>query len=199
MKKITSYLLVFFLFYFGLTFPVLAADQSISFNNFPGSDEVTSFLENILVRIQSVVAFLAVLFIVISGLLYLLAGTSGNEKLAQTAKSCWTAALIGLSLVIAAPAFLKKIKEIFLKDGKVPVNLDSALSIQEIVTNLLNFLLSIFGTLAIISLTVAGIMHILSFGDQKKVSETVKYSLWGILIAGSSLIVVNQIITFITK
>jgi len=42
-------------------------------------------------------------------------------------------------------------------------------------------------------------MYIFSFGDQKKVVEAIKNSLLGVIIAGSSLIVVNQIITLITK
>ena len=147
---------------------------------------------------QSVVAYLAVLFIVIGGVLYLLAGASGNDKMAQTAKACWTAALVGLTLGVAGPAILQQVKGIFLKDGSLPTSLDTALSVKEIVSNTLVFLLSIFGTLAIISLTVSGIMYIFSFGDQKKVSEAIKNSLWGILIAGSSLIIVNQIVNFIT-
>lgn len=184
---------------FSLTLPAWATDQTVEFQNFLGTESITNFLENILVRMQSIIAYLSVLFIVIGGVLYLIAGTSGNDKLAQTAKASWTTSLVGLTIAVAGPAILKKLQEILLKDGKMPTNLDDALSLQEIVTNILNFLLSIFGTLAIISLTVSAIMYILSFGDQKKVSEAIKNSLWGILIAGSSLIIVNQIITFITK
>lgn len=197
MKKFFLSSVLFFLLINSST--VLAEDQTVKFQNFLGTGSITNFLENILIRMQSIVAYLSVLFIVIGGILYLLAGTSGNDKLTQIAKASWTTSLIGLTIAIAGPAILKKLQEILLKDGKMPTNLDDTLSLQEIVTNILNFLLSIFGTLAIISLTVSAIMYILSFGDQKKVSEIIKNSLWGVLIAGSSLIIVNQIITFITK
>ena len=195
MKKLLLPLILFFL----IISSQATLGASPSFSNFSATKEITSFLENILVRMQSVVAFLAVLFIVLGGLLYVLAGTTGNDKLAQTAKACWTGSLVGLALGVAGPAFLKQIKAIFLKNGTMPSTLEGALSLQEIVINMLNFLLSIFGTLAIISLTVCGIMYIFSFGDQKKVVEAIKNSLLGVIIAGSSLIVVNQIITLITK
>lgn len=198
MKKFLFFFLSLILFFIFITHQeALAASRS--FSNFSATKEITSFLENILVRMQSVVAFLAVLFIVLGGLLYVLAGITANEKLTQTAKTCWTTSLIGLALGIAGPAFLKQIKLIFLKNGTMPATLADALSLQEIVTNTLNFLLSIFGTLAIISLTVSGILYIFSFGDQKKVIEAIKNSLLGVIIAGSSLIIVNEIIKLITK
>jgi len=185
-----------------LVIPNLAFALNVSFGNPVGTTgDITTFFETVLTGILNIIAFLAVLFIVIGGVIYLMASSSGNDNLVSTAKKIWTGALIGLALALAGPTFLREIKEIVLNGGPMPTSLDDAPTLSEIVTRGLTFLLSIIGLLAIISLTISGISYLSSFGDSTKVEkakQNIFYALLGILIAGASLILVRQISLFIT-
>jgi hypothetical protein len=62
--------------------------------------------------------------------------------------------------------------------------------------NVLNFLLGIFGTLAIIMLLIGGIMYMTSAGDDNRIEagkKIFKYSVIGIVLALASLVIVQQI------
>jgi hypothetical protein len=147
---------------------------------------LTMFMENL----RYIIPVLALIFIVLGGILYIT--SYGNEKRITRAKLCITSAIIGLAITLAAPSFLLEIKKIFGIDSG-----DShALTLLEIFNNVLSFLLSIIGILAIISLIVGGMMYMTSFGDTKKVEtgkSIVKNSIIGIIVALSSLVVVNEI------
>lgn len=71
-------------------------------------------------------------------------------------------------------------------------------TIKGVLTNLLMWLLSIFGILAIISFVISGIQYLMATGDDKSM-ETAKrnmtYSIIGIVIALSGFIVVQAIDT----
>lgn len=187
------------LFFFSVAFCCEAAEVTIEFKNLLGAEDATAFFKSILGNLQGVIAFLALIAIVISGVIYLL--SAGNEKMITVAKTCLTGALIGLALAAAGPTFLKTVKEIALKDGQMPTNFDDALTIKEIVMNTLAFLLSIFGILAIVSLVASGIMYIFATGDEsraEKAKNAMLASIAGIIIAGSALVLVRQIVELIT-
>lgn len=186
-------------FFTGLAFYCQAAEATIEFKNLLGAEDATEFFKSILGNLQGVIAFLALIAIMVSGIMYLM--SAGNEKMITTAKLCLTGALIGLALAAAGPSFLKAIKEIALKDGQMPTNFDEALTIKEIVMNTLAFLLSIFGIIAIVSLVVSGAMYIFAAGDSsraEKAKNAMLASIAGIIIASAALILVRQIVELIT-
>ena len=116
----------------------------------------------------------------------------------ETAKKCILAAMVGLALGIAAPAFLKEIASI-LGWGTVPPEVSTSLSLIQIATNVLNFLLTIIGILAIIMLIIGGIMYLTAAGDEDQIDrgkKIVKYSLIGITIALAALVLVRQVAAF---
>ena len=65
-----------------------------------------------------------------------------------------------------------------------------------VVKNLLNWLLGIFGILALISFIVSGIQYLMSAGDKdmaEKAKKHMKYSIYGVLVALSGLIIITAI------
>lgn len=146
--------------------------------------------------IQGIVVVLAILAIVIGGVLYVISG--GNSGLTTQAKGAITGALIGLAIVIAAPSFLKEVYTIV--GGTTPSpELQKALSLTQIATNTLQFLLSIVGIIAIIMLVIGGMAYLTAGGDSKRADvgkEIVKNSLIGIAIVMAALILVKQIVAF---
>lgn len=192
-KKILAVLIFLSLVFF----IVLASNaNAVDFANPLKINSIQELLTNLLSALQGVVVTIAIIFIVIGGILYMT--SAGDEKRITQAKNCWTGAVIGLAIVLAAPAFLKEI-EIILghpQEGQTA----SALSIQQIAKNVLNFLLSIVGIIAIISLVIGGGMYLTSAGDEGR-AETGKkmtqYAIVGIIIALGSLVIVNQIVALI--
>ena len=154
-------LLIFIFILFIIPNAVWALDLSFS-NPVGTTGTMTGFLEAILAGILNIIAFLGVLFIVISGVMYLIATNTGNDSLIETAKKIWTGSLIGLALALAGPSFLKEILSIVLSGNNMPTSLDDAPSLSKIISNTLTFLLSIIGILAIISLVINSIMYLVS-------------------------------------
>ncbi len=146
--------------------------------------------------IQGIVVVLAILAIVIGGVMYVISG--GNSGMMTTAKGAIMAAMIGLAVVIAAPSFLKEVYNIV--GGKDnPAELQAALSLTQIATNTLQFLLSIVGIIALIMLLLGGFAYLTAGGDTKRAEtgrEIVKNSLLGIAIVMAALILVKQIAAF---
>jgi hypothetical protein len=169
---------------------------TISFDNPTGSEDAEDFFESVMGSLRSVVASLAILFMVIGGVLYIFAGV--NQSMIQAAKACFFGAIAGLALFLAAPAFLTEIKTAILgPGGEVATNLEEAPSIQDIVARVLSFLLSVIGVLAIIGMSISGLMF-LTVAANSSQAETAKrmmtYSIIGIAAAGSSLLLVTQIV-----
>jgi len=197
MTKKIFFSLIILSFLFAL--PVLADDYTIRAENPIGTEEITTFFQGIMAHMQSIIAFLAVLFVIIGGVLYITA--AGNAERITTAKICWTGALIGIAIAAAGPTFLKEIKGIALKDGNMPETLDEALTVKEIVINTVNFLLSIFGILSIIGLVISGVIYIVAFGNpemKEKAKKGVVYSIAGITVAGAAVVLIRQIVDLIT-
>jgi hypothetical protein len=171
---------------------------AISFSNPIGTDEITSLFQSIIQRIQSIVAILVILFLILSGIFYLT--SAGNEKRINLAKEAFVASLVGFTLVLAAPSFLKQIKEIiFPNSDSIPTNLDQAPSLSQIIQETLSFLLSIFGVLAIISFIISAFIYLSSLGNSQRAEQAKKsltYSIIGVAISLGSLILVRQILAW---
>jgi hypothetical protein len=157
---------------------------------------VEGVLGSLLFTLRSIIVLLAIIFIIIGALLYIT--SAGDSKRTTAGKVAITAALIGLILVIAAPSFLKEISSI-LGWNNVPGNVSASLSLSAILTNVLNFLLGIVGIIAMIMLVIGSLMYLSAAGDEERIDtgkSIVKYSIIGIIIAFSALILVKQIATF---
>lgn len=77
-------------------------------------------------------------------------------------------------------------------DSLTSSNLPSS-SVYDIIKNLLTWILSIFGLLAVIGFIIAGIMYIISSGDDdamKKAKKAMTYSIIGVVVALSGLVVI---------
>lgn len=72
----------------------------------------------------------------------------------------------------------------------------SDMRVTDLVRNLLNWLLYIFGFVAIIAFVIAGLQYLMAGADSKmaeKAKESMQYAMIGVLVALSALIVVRAI------
>ncbi len=148
--------------------------------------------------LQSFIVILALIFIVIGAFLYIT--STGDTGRITTAKNCITAALIGLAIGIAAPAFLRQISDILGWTAAPPTGVGTTLTLIQIATNVLNFLLSIVGVVALIMLVVGAFMYLTAAGDEDRIDtgkKIVKYSIIGITIALAALVMVRQVASFL--
>ncbi len=158
---------------------------------------VEGFLASVLNSLRTIIAILAIIFMIIGGILYIT--SVGNEKQITTAKHAMTYAMVGLAIGVAAPSFLKEIATILewgATDEELTGELTKALTLAEIGLNVLNFLLSIVGVLALIMMVVGGIMYFTAAADEKQVEtakKIFKYAIYGITISLASLLIVKQI------
>ncbi len=145
--------------------------------------------------LQGIIVTLALVFLVLGGVLYVI--SAGDEGRIKTAKAAITAAMIGLAIGIAAPAFLKEIYGVL--GAPAPAAVSGATSLGTILQNVLNFLLSMVGILAIIMLVIGGLMYFAAAGDEKRADTAksiVKFAIIGIAVALASLVIVTQIAKF---
>lgn len=197
-KKIIIISLVLFLS--AAIFPQLAvAASSTTFTNPLSVSTVSEVLGKVLSFLQGAIATVAVLFIVIGGILYMT--SAGNEKNITRAKNCWTGAVIGMALALAAPSLLKDIRTVLGASGSSGNSaVDSGIGLKAIASNVLTLLLSIVGIIAIISMVIGGIMYMTSYGDDDRMQTGKKiftYSIIGITISLASLVIIKQIATII--
>jgi hypothetical protein len=183
---------------------VVFGEEPISFGFFKPVAEgepLENFFKNILQGILNLIALLAIVFIVIAGVIYLMASSSGNDRMVETAKKIWAGSLVGLALSAAAPTFINQIIDIVgIEEGEFPTNLGEAPSLSSILNETLTFLLSIIGILAIIGITINSILMLTAGGDSSKFEKAKKgfnFSLLGLIVAGSALILVNLIVNLI--
>lgn len=166
---------------------ITAADP-LAFNNVEG------VLGQVLDTLRSIIVILSLVFIVLGALFYIT--SAGDEGRVKFAKGAITASVVGLAIGIAAPSFLKEVGGIVGWGGAATGSVSSALTIAEIARNALDFLLSIFGTLAIIMLVVGGTMYLSSAGDEGRIDTAkniVKWAIVGIGVAFAALVIVDQI------
>lgn len=173
-----------------------SSSQSTEFANPIGVTTVQEFLNKFLASMREIVAVIAIVFIVLGGIFYMV--SSGNEKMITRAKMCWTGAVIGLAIVLAAPSFLTEIINIL--GGSQAVPAPSGPRLYEIGIKVMELLLSIFGIIAIISLVAGGGMYLTAYGDEKRIDtakKIVTYSIIGIIVGLSAVVIINQIASLI--
>jgi len=74
--------------------------------------------------------------------------------------------------------------------------ISSAPNIPQLLLNILNFLLQIFGIIAIIALVVSGIIYLTSFGNEERAKlgkKSFTYSIIGIAVALTGFIIIKTI------
>ncbi len=160
---------------------------------------VQQVLMALLYALQGVIVVLSLVFIVIGAVLYIASG--GNQGRVTMAKTAITAAIIGLSIGILAPTFLKEIATVlgWNSTASLPSEVSSARSAADILLSVLNFLLGIVGVLSIIMLVIGGGMFLTAAGSQDRITtgkKIVTYALLGIVVALASLVIVRQLAAF---
>lgn len=192
---ITFFLVGVFFFSQGI---VSAADITVEVENTLTITKVDDLFGKILSYLQTVVVTIALVFLLIGGFLYLTSG--GDSGRVESAKNSIFYALIGLAIALAAPAFIKQIYDI-LGAGAAPVPAGgTTLTLLQIAQNVLDFLLSIVGIIAITMLVIGGLMYLTAAGDEDRIDtgkKIAKYSIIGIAIALSSIVLVRMIANFL--
>lgn len=171
-----------------------ASSGAITFINPIKFDSVEGVVTSLLDHLMAVIAWIAVLFIVIGGLMYMLA--VGDDKKITTAKNIIGAAIIGFAIAIAAPTFLHEVAIILGYDTTSSPTVENAITIKVIVERTLDLLLSIVGIIAIIGLVVGGMFYLTAYGDEdraKKGKSIITSSIIGIVVALAALMIVKQV------
>jgi hypothetical protein len=172
----------------------VSGSGSTNFTNPLAFSTVEDFLGGILSAIQKIIVVLALVFIMIGAVMILT--SAGNSGQVEKGKGAITMALIGLALGVAAPSILKELSNIIGWGGAAAL---PGLTLSQIAVNVLNFLLGTMGVLALVMIVIGGIMYLTSAGDDdraEKGKEIFKYSLIGILLAMSAMILVTQVAKF---
>ena len=172
---------------------------TVCFQNPISACSVKKFVTNLLGRLQGIIALIAIVVIVIGGIMYM--ASFGNEEAMKKAKAVIGAALIGLALTLAAPSFIKEILTILEGSNVNPGDVESAATIEQILLNVLKFLLSIAGIIATIVIVIGGQMYLTSGGDEeamKKAKSTFIYAVIGIIVVLAALVLVNLAIDMFT-
>jgi type II secretory pathway component PulF len=74
--------------------------------------------------------------------------------------------------------------------------IESAPNISQLLLNILNFLLQIFGLIAIMALVISGIFYLTAYGDEDRIKlgkKGLTYSIIGIAVALSGMIIMKTI------
>lgn len=186
------------LFLTGLGFFSNCQATSYEYNNPIGYNSITQFAEGLLASSQTLVSWLAVIFIVVGGILYMTA--SGKESQITLAKNTIVSALIGLALALAGPSLLKEIKEIIIPESPGAYDISTANNFVEILTNVMSFVLTIIVILAMMSLVYAGFLYLTSAGSKEstdKAKKIGKFSVLALVLSGSSIILIRLILGFL--
>jgi hypothetical protein len=174
-----------------------ATGGTVTFSNPLSFTTVQGMTGAFLSALQGIIVTLALVFLVFGGVLYII--SAGDEGRIKTAKAAITAAMIGLAIGVAAPSFLKEIGTILGWGSVAPTAVTAAPSLGTILQNILNFLLSMVGILAIIMLVIGGLMYFAAAGDEKRADTAksiVKFAIIGIAVSLAALVIVTQIANF---
>jgi hypothetical protein len=158
-----------------------------SFGNPIGNDTIEGVLASIMSYLQGIAGAIAVIFIIIGGIMYMLSG--GSKEMTERAKKTVIYAMVGLAIVLAAPLFYQEIKAVL--SGNNPGS-----ALQSLLSNVLKLLLSIVGFIAIITMVVGAIWMLTAVGDDDRYElgkKTATYSILGLVIAVASLIIATQV------
>jgi type IV secretory pathway VirB2 component (pilin) len=188
-KNIFAFLLLASLSLFAAG-PVFAA--TVDFGNPLSFSTIEAVLNNITTYLKSIAGVIAVIFIVIGGIMYMLSG--GNKDMMERGKKTVIYALAGLAIVVGASTFLTEIKAVIGGGG-------SSGGLVQIANRVLSLLLSIVGFLAIIAIVIGAIWMFTGAGDEDRYElgkKTVVYAIIGTAIAVGSLIIAQQVSSLIS-
>ncbi|MFA6285018.1 MAG: pilin [Parcubacteria group bacterium] len=151
------------------------------------TDTFEGVLSSIMSYLQKIAGTIAVIFIILGGIMYMVSG--GSKEAAERAKKTLIFAIAGLAIVLAAPYIYTEVKAIL--SGNSPGS-----TFQTILANILKLLLSIVGFLAIISMVVGAIWMLTAVGDDERYElgkKTATYSILGLVVALSALVIATQV------
>lgn len=205
MRHIQYYVIgaVFFLFFLAPTDALAASGSgSIFWQNPVNYTTVDGVLTSLLKYLQGIIVLLSIVFLVVGAVLYATSG--GRESSVKIAKGAVLASMIGLAVGVASPSLLRKIYDILeavpsedaIVDPTAKDYVNTATPVEDIIMNVLNFLLSIVGVISIIMMVVGGLMYLFSGGSENKIEtgkKIVVFSIIGLTVALASLILVRQI------
>ena len=160
-------------------------------------DSLDGVLTNFMGALQGIIVVLSIIFIIIGAIMYITSG--GSESRITLAKGALGAAVLGLALAVAAPAFLKEIAGVLGWRDVTGSLVAGAQTFTEIASKVLNFLLSIVGIIAIIMLVFGGFTYLTAVGDETKAEtgkKIVTYAIIALVVALSALVLVTQIARF---
>lgn len=163
---------------------LLAASTSLTGVNVPRVNANAMTLAGVLTWIYMIMGVLAVVFVIIGGLRYILSN-GDSSKLAQ-AKNTIMYAIIGLVLVILAYAVTQFVVQVV--DGS---------SWTGFRDSVINTLLFVVGVAAMVMGIVSGVRFTTSAGDPAKAKsarEGLLYSIVGLVIAITAYAIVNFVI-----
>jgi len=170
----------------------IALAATADFGNPLSFDTIEKVLNNISTYLESIAGVIAVIFIVIGGIMYMLSG--GNKDMMERGKKTVIYALAGLAIVAGASTFLTEIKAVIGGGG-------SSGGLVQIANRVLSLLLSIVGFLAIIAIVIGAIWMFTGAGDEDRYElgkKTVVYAIIGTAVAVGSLIIAQQVSSLIT-
>jgi type IV secretory pathway VirB2 component (pilin) len=170
----------------------IALAATADFGNPLSFDTIEKVLNNISTYLESIAGVIAVIFIVIGGIMYMLSG--GNKDMMERGKKTVIYALAGLAIVVGASTFLTEIKAVIGGGG-------SSGGLVQIANRVLSLLLSIVGFLAIIAIVIGAIWMFTGAGDEDRYElgkKTVVYAIIGTAVAVGSLIIAQQVSSLIT-
>lgn len=183
----------------GPVIPPTPLPPTFGYPNPLADSDLNTFVAKFLVELQKLIATLAIIFIVIGAFLYIT--SAGDSGRIETAKKCILGALIGLALGVVAPMFFREIGTLlgWTGLGGASAVIPAGPSLLTMAMNVVNFLLSIIGVIAIIMLVVGAFMYLTAAGDESRIDtgkSIVKYSLIGITVALSALVLVRMVVNF---
>lgn len=210
MKKIlfTCFLAILFSLPISLNFITIeinsasaAMTTDYSYENPLQVGSFTEWFGNLLVSIQGIVGWIAVIMFMIGGMVYITSG--GSQSQTTRGKAIITTSLIGFAIAVAAPSLLLEVKNIAEAGLSGPATnvIATAKPIQEIVSDIMTFLLVLIGVVSIISFVYGGFTYITSNGNQTSIEKgksVVTYSLIAVSLAGASLIILRQVIAILS-
>ena len=170
----------------------IALAATADFGNPLSFDTIEKVLNNISTYLESIAGVIAVIFIVIGGIMYMLSG--GNKDMMERGKKTVIYALAGLAIVVGASTFLTEIKAVIGGGG-------SSGGLVQIANRVLSLLLSIVGFLAIIAIVIGAIWMFTGAGDEDRYElgkKTVVYAIIGTAVSVGSLIIAQQVSSLIT-